>query len=179
MRLPALLTFLIVEAALSPSAVVADEDEGWTHFTCPPATTVTANGQVKFEFDLPPEWSPVLPPVQAEKWMATQLVSASLALLDGALHLTCTYATGGEMIARIEQVVPGAELKFSECIKQKPKHCSVKGGSRAYQGVEYACLVDVKSHPPRPETRMYQPFGVLSCPNPPSDESGCHFKCRN
>jgi hypothetical protein len=126
---------------------------------------------VKFQFDLPAEWAPVLPPVQAEKWMATQLVSSSLALLDGTLHLTCAYATGGEMIAKIEHLVPQADLKFAECIKEHPKHCAIKGGSRAYQGAEYACLVDVKLHEHGPETKMFQPFGVMTCRD-------CEFKCR-
>ena len=162
---------------LGSFAFAADE-EGWTHFVCPPSNSVNANGQVKFEFNLPPEWSPMLPPVQTEKWMATELTSSSLALLDGTIHLTCTYATGGEMIAKVERVLPNAELKFSECVRMNVRRCATRGRQR-HQGPENACLVDVKSHPPRPETERFLPFGVMSCPNPKSDESGCHFKCRS
>jgi hypothetical protein len=173
-----ILPYFLVSLAFVAPVMAADDEEGWTHFTCPPATSVSAIGQVKFEFKLPPEWSPVLPPVQGEKWMATELVSSSLALLEGTLHLTCTYATGGEMLAKVERLIPNAEAKFSECVRDNAKRCAIKG-RRKHQDAENACLVDVKSHPPRPETQLFLPFGVMSCQHPTSDESGCHFKCRN
>jgi hypothetical protein len=173
----------IVFAALlvSASALAADvEPVGeWTHFTCPSPTGVSANAEVKFEFNLPQDWKPVLPPDQTAKWMATEMVSSNLALLGGNLRLTCTYATGGEMIARVERVIPQPELRFSECVKANTKRCALKGRHRDDQSQEFACLVDVKLHKPRPDTQKYLPFGALNCKNPSDDETGCHFKCRS
>ncbi len=121
-----MLRVLVLILLFSVSAF-ADDEEEWTHFTCPSANSVGAYGSVKFEYELPPGWAPVLPPKQAEKWMATRLVSQQLSLLEGTLHLTCSYATGGEMIADVERLVPQAELKFTECIKEHAKHCAMKG----------------------------------------------------